>query len=108
MNNLSPDIAIPKAGDNTTEREAAVKSGRLRTTNGETEALPADPHWIVLCLSKQREAPAEYGFRIHFRHATSGQAIAQAQRLAAKEPGRRFSVYGSGPSFKIERTAKET
>lgn len=67
----------------------------------EEQAAPSDPHWIVKCLSRQSEMPVERG-KAFFRHRTEAAAIKEAQWRASSLPGRRFSVYGSGPSFKVE------
>jgi hypothetical protein len=82
-----------------------TKGWRCRTHEGETEVAPDQPHAIVMCLSRQHSLPHEHGVRFYFRHATPEFAAAQAQRLAAKEPGRRFAVYIAGPSFKVEKPA---
>ena len=67
--------------------------------------VPAsEPHWVVVCMSKKREEPQQSSRPngLFFRHPTCEAAEAEARRLAAKHPGRRFSVYASGRSFKVE------
>ena len=94
---------------------AAVEKLRAQRAAGSAEpkrTLPfvaaSAPHWIVVCMSRRREEPQQRqaGNGLFFRHPTREAAEAEARRLAAKHPGRRFSVYGSGESFKVE-TRKE-
>jgi hypothetical protein len=69
------------------------------------QADPREPHWIVVCLSHRSEAPAERGrsWRTFFRHPTEALANVECGRLAARFPGKRFAVYASGLSHKVER-----
>lgn len=67
--------------------------------------VPAsEPHWIVICMSRRQEEPQQRqtGNGLFFRHPTLEAAEAEARRLTTKHPGRRFSVYASGQSFKVE------
>jgi len=57
-------------------------------------------HWIVLCMSKDREEPMHRPWKPYFRHATVAEAVFEAQRLSHQHPGRRYAIYRAGPSFK--------
>ncbi len=71
------------------------------------QALPTEPHWIVVSLSKSRatDAVAEKGrgFRVLFRHPTEASANAECERLANVNQGRRFAVYASGISHEVDK-----
>jgi hypothetical protein len=73
-----------------------------RLANRPGQADPGAPHWIVMNLSRHKEAPLERRTALYFRHPSREAAIAEAQRLAERHPGKRFAVYIAGPSFKVE------
>lgn len=66
---------------------------------------PKQPHWIVKGMSKW-DRPEEFRPRQHRRHQTEEEANAEAQRLAAAHPGKRFAVYASRSSFKVEKLSE--
>jgi hypothetical protein len=89
-------LSLPKAA-------AKIKLPTFcRTVGGFTEVMPGEPHWIVMDMSIHKEAPYQLRFKHFFRHATSERAIAEAERLSVTFPGKRYSVYGSGPTYKVE------
>ena len=67
-------------------------------------ADPSEPHWVVKAMG--RRGPGEFTPRLHFMHPSLDLAEAEAKRLAAAHPGKRFSVYASVSSFK-EPAGKE-
>jgi hypothetical protein len=82
----------------------------MSETEKQREADPREPHWVVVQLSSGagKEEPRERkngGWRRLFRHASELAANTECARLAWAMPGKRFTVYASGKSHKIERDA---
>ncbi len=100
---IAPDRK--RAADEQSEKNAPRSKpygpGLRVAKSGEREAPAADPHWIVMNLSRHKESPCEGRFRRYFRHATQALAEQRAAELAEQYPGKRFGVYGAGATFKI-------
>lgn len=70
-------------------------------------ADPLQPYWIVIRMSRPDEVPKKNDKpgAAYRRHASEAAAIGEAERLAAAFPGKRFTVYASGVTFKVEKQA---
>jgi hypothetical protein len=70
------------------------------------QASPDEPHWVVVMLDPK--GPVEVSQtnirRRLFRHPSEELASAECIRLATLCPGKRFQVYASRLSCKIEPT----
>lgn len=73
------------------------------------QAAPGEPHWIVVSLGYD-EGPIEAnrpGIESHwrrlFRHPSEELATTECTRLATLNPGKRFQVYASRFSCKVEQ-----
>ena len=73
-----------------------------RLANRPGQPAPGEPHWIVLNLSRHHELPEERKTALFYRHPSELAAEAEAMRLAHTNPGKRFAVYASCGSHKIE------
>lgn len=59
-------------------------------------------HWIVVNCSRHHDLPKQRRTAHYFRHPSEDAALTEANRLAIAMPGKRFSVYASGLSIKVE------
>ena len=78
------------------------KEHETRMANRPGQAPIGEPCWIVINFSRHKEQPEERRIALFFRHPSEESAITEAKRLADKHRGKRFGVFASGPSFKVE------
>lgn len=75
------------------------------------QAAPGEPHWIVVSLGHDgtpvevKHSSVKHGqnWRRLFRHPSEELATTECTRLATLNPGKRFQVYASRFSCKVEQ-----
>lgn len=95
---------MPKQKISFKDRQTEALRAMLAATRRQGQALPTDPHWIVVNMSPHKTLHPKWP-TFPFRHPSVEAATAEAERLAnlPKARGSRFAVFAfTGITRKVE------